>query len=256
MLGHRALILELARRDVRSRFMGARFGLLWSILNPAIQLTAYGLIFGFLYRSVDGVDGRDRVASLLCGLWPWWAFQEAASRGLASIVDQGSLLKKVPLPTDACVSAAVLSSYLLQHIGFVLFLVSFAALGRAPVQLSWMLLPVVATIGFALALGVALLTAPMYVVLRDTSHVVTAILTVGFFASPVLYELQDLPESLRGIAALNPMAGLLGLYRTACLGAAFPPWPGVASLGLTVGLFWYFAGPMKRRLAAYLDEYL
>ena len=57
LVAQRRLIGELVRRDVRSRFMGKRFGLLWSILNPAIQLAAYGLIFGFLYRASAGVDG-------------------------------------------------------------------------------------------------------------------------------------------------------------------------------------------------------
>lgn len=256
LVADRRLIAELVRRDIRSRFMGARFGLLWSILNPAIQLTAYGLIFSFLYRSMDGVDGRDRVASLLCGLWPWWAFQEASSRGLAAIVDQGALLKKVPLPTDACVTAAVLSSFLLQHVGFALFLVAFGVLGRVPLELSWLLVPAVASLGLALALGLALLTAPIYVVVRDTVHVITAMLTVGFFASPVLYELQDLPESIRGIAALNPVAGLLGLYRAVCLGADLPEAQSLITLVAMIGALWWLSSRAKERLAPYLDEYL
>jgi len=256
LIAQRRLVAELVRRDIRSRFMGARFGLLWSILNPAIQLTAYGLIFGFLYRAAEGIDGRDRVASLLCGLWPWWAFQEASSRGLGAIVDQGALLKKVPLSTDACVAAAVLSSFLLQHVGFALFLVAFAVLGRVPVELSWVLVPGVAGLGFLLALGLALLTAPVYVVVRDTVHVVTAVLTVGFFASPVLYELQDLPQSIRGIAALNPVAGLLGLYRTVCMGADLPEPRSLLSLGIAIGALWWLSSRVKERLAPYLDEYL
>ncbi len=256
LFGERRLVAELVRRDIRARFMGARFGLLWSILNPAIQLTAYGLIFGFLYRASDGVEGRDRVASLLCGLWPWWAFQEASSRGLAAIVDQGALLKKVPLSTDACVTAAVLSSFLLQHVGFVLFLGAFAALGRVPMELSWVWLPAVATLGLLLALGVALLTAPIYVVVRDTVHVVTAVLTVGFFASPVLYELNELPPSIQGVAALNPVAGLLGLYRLVCLGAGWPEARSLVSLGVVIPALWWLSSRAKARLAPYLDEYL
>ena len=196
------------------------------------------------------------MASLLCGLWPWWAFQEASSRGLTDIVDQATLLKKVPLSTDACVAAAVLSSFLLQHVGFLLFLGAFAVLGRVPLEITWIWLPLVAAVGFLLALGVALLTAPVYVVVRDTVHLVTAALTVGFFASPVLYEIRELPESLRGVAALNPVAGLLGLYRLVCLGAPWPEARSLVALVLSILLLAWASSRIERRLTPYLDEYL
>ena len=129
LVENRTLLLELVRRDVRGRFAGARFGLLWSLLNPAIQLLSYGLIFGFLYGASDPTRRSVLVASLFCGLFPWWAFQEGATRGMTALVDQSALLRRIPMPPFLCVCAATISSFLLQMIGFLLFLGAFSLAG-------------------------------------------------------------------------------------------------------------------------------
>jgi len=253
--GHRRLIVELVRRDFRSRFSGARFGLLWSLLNPMIQLASYGLIFGFLYASPALGSERSFVASLFCGLWPWWAFQEGTTRGLAAVADQAALLKKLPMPAEACVVAAVTSSFLLQMIGFALFLVLFATFGVIAPRASWVLLPAIMTLEWLLTIGLALLLAPLFLVVRDTAHLVTAVLTIGFFLSPVLYPTELLPERLVSVANLNPMTALLGLYRFAALG---DPWPTASSLLMlfAVTALLLVAGTRTfARLRPVLDQY-
>lgn len=252
---NRGLLLELIRRDIKSRFAGARFGLLWSLFNPAIQLVSYGLIFGFLYGSADPLRRSVLVTSLFCGLFPWWAFQEGTMRGMSALVDQASLLKRIPLPPVLCILAATISSFLLQMIGFLLFLIAFGVIGLVTPSLAWLWLPVVMAAALALAVSLALLLAPLYLVLRDTLYVVTAAMTLGFFASPVLYELDFLPARFQPVAALNPLAGLLGLYRAVVIEAPMPSLASLVALGLGITLAWAFAMAFLRRLEGRLDEY-
>lgn len=253
--GNLPLLLELIRRDIRGRFAGARFGLFWSLFNPAIQLLSYGLIFGFLYGSSDPLRRSVLVSSLFCGLFPWWAFQEGTTRGMAALVDQASLLKRIPLPPVLPIIAATTASFILQMVGFLIFLAVFSAVGLLVPTSAWLWLPGVMGLSLVFSLTLALLLAPLYLVVRDTQHIVTALLTIGFFASPVLYELDFLPASLRFAAACNPMAALLGFYRAIVLGGDLPAAISVAALAVAIGLAWVLAMSLASRLEGRLDEY-
>jgi lipopolysaccharide transport system permease protein len=254
VMDHRRLLLELVRRDVRARFAGARFGLLWSLITPAVQLAAYSLIFGYVYA--DPARSRAAVtASLFCGLWPWWAFQEAATRGMTGIVDQAGLLRRLPMPASLPVLAATVGSVAVQMLGFALFLAVFALLGLIEPRASWLFLPLIVVLHLVLTAGLALLLAPLYLVARDVLYVVNLVMTIGFFLSPVLYELADLPVSVRGIATWNPLAGLLDLFRTFVLGTDGPPWVSLLMLLLTVVVGWHFGARLMARVEGRVDEY-
>lgn len=251
----RRLLFELVRRDVRTRFAGSRFGLLWSVVNPLVQLVSYGAIFGFVYRGANDQPRGLFVATLFCGLWPWWGFQEGVMRGLTALVDQAALLKKAPLPPEICVLASVVGSFVLQAIGFLLFLALFAVFGVVPVSSRLWLLPGVMALGMLLAAGAALVLAPVYLVVRDTVHVVSAALTVLFFASPVLYRVEALPEAIRPLAGLNPVAGVIGLYRAVVLGLPLGVPASVYSCVGAIALGWLLGAWLLARLEGLLDEY-
>ena len=255
ILANRTLLVELVRRDIRGRFAGARFGLLWSLFNPAIQLLSYGLIFGFLYGASDPTRRSVLVASLFCGLFPWWAFQEGATRGMSAFVDQSALLRRIPMPPFLCVCAATISSFLLQMVGFLLFLAAFSLAGLVTPAIVWLWLPLVMLLSLALSLSLGMVLAPIYLAVRDTMWVVTALMTVGFFASPVLYELDFLPSSIRFLAAWNPMAALIGLYRSLVLGVAWPEPLAVLVLLGAIAALCALAVALMRRLEGRLDEY-
>jgi lipopolysaccharide transport system permease protein len=255
LTGNLPLLLELIRRDIRGRFVGARFGLLWSLFNPAIQLLSYGLIFGFLYGSSDPQRRSVLVSSLFCGLFPWWAFQEGTMRGMAALVDQATLLKRIPLPPVLPVVAATTASFALQMVGFLIFLAVFSVVGLLVPTADWFWLPAVMSLSLVLSLTLALVLAPLYLVVRDTLHVVTALLTIGFFASPVLYDLDFLPASLRFAAECNPMAALLGFYRAIVLGTEPPATVSVVALAAGIGLTWALAMSLSSRLEGRIDEY-
>ena len=245
----------MVRRDVKSRYAGSRFGVLWSFLNPLVQLASYALIFGYVYRPAEGTERGPFLAALFCGLWSWWAFQEGTMRGLTSLVDQAPLLKRAPLPAELCIAAAVTASFVLQTLGFCLSLAVFAAAGLIEPSARLALLPAGMLLGLALTVSVALVLAPIYLVVRDTINVVTAALTLGFFASPVLYRIEALPEHLRPLAELNPLSGVIGLYRLAVLGI---PLSSATPIAIGIGAFvvcWAVGSLFLSRLAGLLDEY-
>lgn len=252
---HRALLLELVRRDIRGRFVGARFGLFWSLINPAVQLGAYSALFGHIYDK-RGFSSGPVVASLFCGLWPWWAFQEGSMRGASAIVDQGALLRRTPIPPAVCVVAAATASVLLQMIGFLLFLVIFALSGTLRPHAGWLLLPLLMVLTLALCTGVGLVSAPLLLVVRDVAHVLGAVMLVGFFASPVLYDISALPGSIKYWQLLNPVATLLGLFRSVVLGVPAPAFFSIIWLLIVIGVLWRVSASLLHRIDGQLDEFL
>lgn len=248
------LLRELVRRDIRARFAGSRFGLLWTVVNPLIQLVSYALIFGFVYRGGSDQPRGAFLASLFCGLWPWWGFQDGVTHGMTALVDQAPLLRKTPLPPALCVLGQVGGSFLLQSLGFLLFLAVFALAGIVPVDRRLLLLPLAMLLGLALTAGVAVALAPLQLVVRDTMHVVVAALTVLFFASPVLYRVESLPPIIQGAARWNPIAGLIDVYRSCVLGTPLAP-ASLISCVVGVAGAWIAAGWLSDRLDPYLDEY-
>ena len=100
---------------------------------------------------------------------------------------------------------------------------------------------------------IGLVLAPLQLVVRDTMHLVNAILTLLFFASPVLYRIESLPAALQPLAQLNPVAGLIGLYRAVVLGQPLSWLPVAVCVAATLAC-WTLGLGILRRLGAVLDD--
>jgi lipopolysaccharide transport system permease protein len=152
----------------------------------------------------------------------------------------------------------VLAALAHEAIAGVVFLVALVAIGElSPSTLPWLLVAV--PLQLALTCGLGLLLAGVQVFFRDVAQLLGMTLTAWFYLTPIVYPLALVPESWRGWVALNPLAGLVGLYRAALLGGAtqgpnqvqalLPALAAAALLVLAAG-WWTF-----RRLApAFADE--
>ena len=214
---HRALLRQMVIRDVTARFVGTSLGAVWNLIQPFIMLGLYTFVFGVVYRVRFQIEGVGFVPFVFCGLWPWMAFQEACLRSVTVIVENAQLMKRVQFPSELLVVSAVLSSFLSHAVGFGLMLLGVALWqgGVSPVALGLLLVPFSLQLLLAVALG--LLLSPANVFLRDVSQLVTALFTVWFFLSPVLYSIEMVPQALQPILAWNPVAPILHLYRALIL---------------------------------------
>lgn len=252
-----SLALQLARRDLRNRYLGSFSGGAWALLQPLIQLAVYAFVFGYVFRQrLPGADAPGYVPFLVIALWPWTAFAEALSRATTAIQDNASLIGKVALPRAALVLAPVLASFAVHGAGFVGLLLVLLALGVgvAPAGLLLML-PALALL-FVLALGLALLLSSLQVFVRDIAPALPQALMLWMFLSPVFYGRYVMPEHVRGWFDFNPMTGFVEYLRFALLGM---PLPGVRALICSVvavvlaaalGMFAF------RRLQRHFEDFL
>ena len=224
---HHALLRQMVVRDVTARFVGTSLGGVWNLIQPFILLCLYTFVFGVIYRVRFEVEGVGFVPFVFCGLWPWLAFQDACLRSVTVIVENAQLMKRVQFPSELLVVSAVVSSFVSHAVGFGLMLAGVGIWqgGLSPVALSLLVVPFSLQLLLAVALG--LLLSPANVFLRDVSPLVTALFTVWFFLSPVLYSLQMVPSVLQPVLAWNPLAPILDLYRGLILTPEQVVWGGV-----------------------------
>lgn len=219
----RALLNVMARRELTSRVAGSAGGLLWVWLPPLATLAVYFLVFDLVFgmRLGDGAPAQRVGAFLVVGMLPWMAFADAAQRGMASLLDAGSMLQKNPLPAGLFPARAVLASLIVFAPLILLLLLLYMPSHhwRPGVLALPALLLGQAVLSFLLAYLLAVLAAA----LQDVTQVVNVLLSLGVFLSPILFPLALFPQNWRWVLWLNPMTAWTLGYQSVLLQGAWPP---------------------------------
>jgi len=207
---HRDLLLLLVQKDLKAKYKGTALGFLWTFLNPLLLMIVYAIVFSVIAR----VSLHRYPVFLLCGILPWNAFTIAISTASQTIVGNANLIRRVNFPREFLPLASVLSSLvnMLLSLGILL---GFALGFRQPLGLPLFALPLLIVLQLILTAGIGLLLAALMVYFRDLENIITLLVTVLFFGTPIIYPLSAVGhESLRGLLQLNPMQWLIGSYQS------------------------------------------
>ena len=218
------LLRELVVRNLRARYAGSLLGLAWSLLNPLWQLMLFTFVFDVLLEfSLVGERTESFPIYLFCGLLPWIAIHEGLSRSASAITDNADLVKKMRLPADLLVLSLVLGAGLHAAVGGVVFVVVLALLGELSISTLPLLL-VAIPVQLALTFGLGLGLASVNVYFRDTTQAVGLVLNAWFYVTPIIYSMHFVADhpNVRRLLELNPLTGLVSLYRAAFLGGELP----------------------------------
>jgi lipopolysaccharide transport system permease protein len=212
-------------RDLKVRYRQTAFGALWAVLQPLALMTVFTLVLG----GVSGLapDGTPYALFTLTALVPWTLFSQSLIGASDSLVAAANLILKVYFPRLLLPMAAA-ASYLLDYaIGLVLLALFLSVFGVTPgLEALWVVPLTVLAVGAALGVGIWL--AAINVRYRDVRYAVPFLVQVWLFASPVAYSSDVVPEPLRWLYFLNPMAGVIDGFRWALLGVGAPPLAPVA----------------------------
>ena len=225
----RRAIKLLVGRDLKVRYASSALGYVWSVLEPLLLAGIYWFIFTQVFTRTVGTEPY--IVFLLAGLLPWTWFNGAVTDAARALRSEAKLVRSTNVPREVWVIRVVLSKGVEFLLSLpVLFL--FALMYSAPVD--WQivyLLPAVLLMA-TLALGVGLLLAPLVVLVRDLERIVRIALRLGFYASPVIFAVQDVPEPWDGIFAANPLAGIFEL----CRAGVFPGTVQWGHVGISVAI--------------------
>ena len=240
----RELLADFAWRDLRARYKGSALGFAWNFLIPLLQLAVFWILFGVLLgtRPRTATGEQPYAIFLFVGLLPWTFFSNALQLGAASIVSNGSIVKKVSLPVQLLPAASVLSALVNFLISLVVLFVVLAVFGPRHVE-GLLYLPLLVTIELILGLGSAYLLAALNVFFRDVEHILGILLLLWYFLTPVLFPISLLADRPRELAllSLNPMTGVIVGYQRALLDGLAPDW-GMLAWSAAVGVVVFIIG--------------
>ncbi len=219
LLRHRALIQSLVSRELKARYRGSVLGFLWSFVNPILLLLTYWLAFTYMFPGVRTPQVEPYFLFIFCGILPWTWFNASVAEASGVLISSGNLIKKVLFPAEVLPTVNVLAN--LVHFAFGLpVLLAFLLLNH---RLSWtvLLVPVVVAVQFVFTLGFAYLVSALTVHFRDIQSILGHLLHVWFFATPILYAYEALPQGLRSVLRLNPLSHILVSYQEILFAGAF-----------------------------------
>jgi ABC-type polysaccharide/polyol phosphate export permease len=249
----------MIRRDIRSRYIGSTLGFFWSIINPILMLLIFTFLFSVVLKiRISDYYGKERgfVEFLICGFLPWMAFSEACLRSTGVIIENANLVKKLKFPSELFVVSTVLSSFFLQLIGFILFILALILLRKVDSFLYLFLLPFGFILQILFTMGVGLILSCVNVFFRDVAQIANSLFMIWLYASPVMYPLSMVPERYRIFLKVNPMTHLLEIYRSLILKQELPDWTGVIYIGVLAFFLLWIGQSLFLKLKPVFDDYL
>jgi ABC-2 type transport system permease protein len=235
--GRRRAVRLLVARDLKVRYASSALGYVWSVLEPLLLAGIYWFIFTQVFTRTVGAEPY--IVFLLAGLLPWTWFNGAVTDAARALHTEAKLVRSTNVPREIWVVRVVLSKgaeFLLSLP--VLFL--FAFLYGASIDWHLLFLVPAVLLMATFVLGIGLLLAPLVVLVRDLERIVRIALRLGFYASPVIFSVQDVPEPWDAVFSFNPLAGIFELCRAGFFPGAIG-W-GHVSLSVVVSLAMLVAG--------------
>jgi lipopolysaccharide transport system permease protein len=206
------LIRAWTGRIIRARYQQSTLGWLWAVIQPAAQVAIVTIIFTRFVRIDTGEIPY--IIFSYAGIVPWTLLSTSLTDMSASLVQNMDLVTKIYFPREALPLSAMLAR-LMDFFVAVILLVALMFYFQVPsFPIGWLYLPLIIVIQLTLILGLGLISAALNVYYRDVQPLLALGIQLWFYASPIIYPVSMVPNNLRSIYFLNPMAGILEAYRS------------------------------------------
>jgi lipopolysaccharide transport system permease protein len=234
LFAYRELLRNLVLKDLKLKYRGSIFGFLWSLANPLLMTVVYTLAFTFILR----IHSDTFVFSLLLGQLAWTFFASSAGMSTGAIVDNGGLLKSVLFPRAILPISVVLFNLAQFLLTVAVFLPIMLIWYRSSPSLPMLLFPAFLAAQVIFTVGVALALATATTFFRDVRHLLEVTLSILFWSTPILYELNQVPDRLRLVVLLSPLSSFVVAYQQMFVHRHWPePAVSVIALAQAVGAF-------------------
>jgi lipopolysaccharide transport system permease protein len=248
----RELVVILALRNVKVRYKQTLLGVAWSVLQPLAGVAIFTVVLGRLAKVPS--EGIPYPVFVFAGLALWMYFSNAANAGAESLVQYRDLVTKVYFPRLLAPLAAILPGLIDLGISLLAVGVFMVVFGVAP-SIAIVFLPLWILLTVLVTFGVALWLSALNARYRDVRNALAFLLQIWLFATPVVFPSTLVHGGWRFLLALNPVAGLVEVFRWSLIGT---PAPGAWVLvSFTIGFFVLLSGlvyfaRVQRRFADFI----
>lgn len=240
---YRQLLWELIKREISQRYKQSLLGYLWVIAYPLIQM----VVLSFIFSQILPFQGDFSVpfsVFLFAGLLPWTLFSNSLLGATSALVENTGLIAKIYFPREVLLISCICGKIFEFFFSSLVFIVMMIVFKITP---TWNLLWIIPIflIQNTFVYGLSLFTSAINLFYRDIQYLVSLVVTLWLFLTPVFYSLNMFSKQTRALLTLNPMTILIGAYREVILGGQIP---NIFSLGvcllvsicLVLSGFWLF----------------
>ena len=231
LVERRALVYQLVRRDFQQRYVGSAVGWVWGAVHPLVLLLCYMFVFQVCLRVPvpPGALTSNYTMYLFCGFLPWLLFSDTVVRSAGSLIENSNLITKTVFPAEVVPLSIFLSS-LIHHLIALVVVLAASAIVLKSISPMFLLLPLyMLFIGF-LGVGIGWIASSLHVYLRDTAQVLSVVMTLWFWFTPIMIYEESIPQRFRPLVDLNPMTWVVRAYRARLLTTNWPSLREVAAL--------------------------
>ena len=214
------LFLQLLVIQGFSIYKSSRFGYLWIIIQPIILLFVYMFVFAFVFnvRWSDGNSAKSDFALMMfCGMAVFRIISDGIKNSSYAIINNVKYVKKIIFPLEILPTVQVAAVTVVSFIWFFLLFIAVVAIHKTIPAAIWLLLPILLIPVTVFTLGLGFIAAALTVYIRDVSYCLQALFQILFFATPIVYPLERIPEPYRQLIAFNPMSAMIDFLRNCLL---------------------------------------
>lgn len=208
LYNYRELIKTSVKKDIGGKYKHSFLGVLWSFFNPLLQIAVYAIIFPLIMRN----QIPNYTLFMVCGLIPWTYFSTVLNRASFIMIENGNILKKVYFPREILPLSLVMSETVNFLISSIIIL-AFVIINGTGISAYILFYPLVLLVQFTFSLGISLILSSVTVYFRDLQHFIGVLLQLFFYATPIVYAVDSIPENFRWILKYNPMTYIIEGYR-------------------------------------------
>ena len=205
---YRELLKNNVKKEIRGKYKKSVLGVLWTFLNPLLQLAVYAFIFPLILKNAQ----EYYIIFVCAGLIPWTFFTTAVAQSTWTVVGNANIVKKVYFPREI-LPISVVTSAMVNFLISTIIIVAFCLGYGLGISKYIVFYPIILIIQYILQLGIAFILSAATVYFRDLEHFVQIVLMLMFYATPIVYSSESIPDAFKAIIVLNPMAHIIEGYR-------------------------------------------
>ena len=229
LYNYRELLKTSVKKDIGGKYKHSFLGVLWSFINPLLQILVYAIIFPLVMK--NGGSYKDYTVFMVCGLIPWAYFTTVINRASFIMIENGNILKKVYFPRSI-LPLSLVTSETINFLVSCIIILAFIVIKGFGISKFILFFPLVLLIQYVLLLGIALIFSAVTVYMRDIQHFIGVVLQLLFYATPIVYSIDTIPENFRWILKWNPMTYIIEGYRAIFYNQTMPDLKSLGVLGI------------------------
>lgn len=229
----RELLVQMIGREVKARYKQSILGYFWIILNPFAQMLVMSFAFSIILRiPTNAAEHVPYSVFLFVALLPWNLFANSLSYACGALVGSASLITKIYFPRTILVLSTIAAKII--DFGLALsVLILYMIFYKIEINANILWVLPIFMIQQIFTLGLALFLAAANLLYRDIQYLLSLVIVLWFYITPVIFPTDLIPEQYRTIMQFNPMAVIINAYRQVVLAGGSP---NLTSLGLALSL--------------------